>query len=294
MNVNSLTLQTKLARNEFDLNNNQTNEVTGLDEVDLAKEIETLLGDAAGQVSTAGAPQPIEVDVAGHKLKFDDNKQLSQRLTEIVTNYNATQQELQALRSRQTQAPPAASTQPPQQGFSNDQFSQLLQSGEKGVAEALNYAMSHMFFDGKVPDAAKTIAALLQQSAATAQDLTVLRFKDAHPELPRTAETGTILESIRNKYNLPFTPEGLEASYALAKHHGALQPQFVPESNQPATPQYTPQQAMNNAFTSPVMSRQSSGQPQINLTDAQLDRAWEMPLDQLEKLVYKYRNKVTN
>lgn len=300
---NNLTLKTKLQDFVLDVNNNQvpasapTEFVTGDDTVDFAKEIEALLGDAAGTQQTQTQSQPIEVDVAGHKLKFDDNKQLSQRLTEIVNNFQLSQRELQELRARVSQQPvaqPDANAKVNPKEFSNEQFSTLLQSGDNGVAAALNYAMNHMFFNGSVPDAAKTISALLQQSAATAQDLTVLRFKDAHPELPRTAETGQTLETIRNKYNLPFTPEGLEASYALAKHLGAIQPVTQTESVTPQQP--TPQQAMINNFASPVLSRQSGAPPQTNtqLTQAQIDRAWEIPLDQLEKLVYKYRGTGVN
>lgn len=266
-------------------------QVTGDDAADLQAEIDALLANAdttgqqqqqQTQTQQPQQVQGIEIPVAGSTLKFKDSNELGQKLQEIVRNYQLTAAELATLKNQQAQTQTQAAKADGKSSI-NEEFTKLVQSGEDGVAKALNYAMSHMFFDGKVPDAAKTISALLQQAAANNTDLTVLRFKEAHPELPRTPEAAQAIDAVRQQFNLPFNNDGLEAAYAIAVQRKLVN--IEPQQSQ--TQQQTQQPSLQQHFATPVMSRQSSAtimQP----TPAQEEQLWNMPLDKLTTLFHKY------
>lgn len=267
--------------------------VTGDDAVDFQAEIDAIL--ASNLESTQQAQSNgIEVPIEGQSLKFKDTAEIGAKLQELAKNYQTILSENAALKAQTAavnQTQPA--TKPKDTAkFSNEEFSKYIQEGDTGVAKALNYAMNHMFFDGNVTDAAKTISTLLQQSAATAADLTVLRFKDAHPDLPRNAETGQVLEQVRQRYGLPFTTDGLEASYAIARQHNLIQVPNQTQTSQTTGQSANPQQtAINQHFATPPMSRQSASTV-MQPTPAQEQQLWDMPMDKLRQLFNKYHSGV--
>jgi len=264
---------------------NVGNEVTGVDAVDLGREIDALLQEASAQPGEA-APrdESIELEVAGTKLKYANSKELSDKITQILSNYQAQGQELQNLRT-QVQKP---ADKPADANDNNVAFTKGLQEYiEQGdILGAINHANNYLIFNGQVPDASKALAAIVQQAAATNADLTVLQFKDRHPELANAQEAGVVLEDIRKRYNFPFTNDGLEASYAMAKHLGVLQlPQNTANTHQPS--QNYPNQPSH--FASPSLSRTSGSIPPASPSlDDMEEKLWNIPMDKLTQLFHKH------
>ncbi len=276
MFTTELKLKTKLAAQSEALNHAETGlELTGDPEVDIQKEIAAILA-----TNTQPEAQPLEIDFGGQKLAFKDQKELSEKLGQLVTNYQNVAQEranlaaqIQAMQAAQTQKPAAEPKKDTNEEF-NQRFAELIQKGD--TLAALDYANNILYFDGKVPNASKTMAAIIQQSNQVSQDLAVLRFKDAHPELPRTAEVGTILEQTRQQFGYPFSPEGLESSLAMAKHLGRIEPQQTKTQTQTQTPK----------FETPTLSRKPGSTEPNPLVTHQLE---EMSIDQLERLASRMR-----
>lgn len=250
--------------------------VTGNDDIDFQNEIAALLN--ANEQPAQPVQQEVEIPIQGQKLKFKNLEEVGQKVADIAKNYQTLLAENAALKA-QTQMRPAEPVSDPgkkPKGVNNEEFTKLVQQGDDGVAKAMNYWLNHAFFDGTQPDAAKAMQAILQQAVATTSDLTVLRFKEAHPELPRTPEAGQILEQVRTQYNLPFNNQGLEAAYAIARQHNLLQ------IEQPKQEQQTQQQT----FATPPMSRQSASTT-FQPTSSQEEKLWEIPMEQFDKLFRK-------
>lgn len=264
---------------------NQGLQVTGNDAIDLQAEIDALLN-PDGQQTQAQTQQTqgIEVPVAGQKVVFKNPEELGGKLQEILRSYQAAQAENASLRAQVTQVSSQTNEKPAKKGSLNEQFTELVQSGEDGIAKAFDFALSHMFFDGKVPNAAKQIANVLQKAAQNDNDLTVLRFKEAHPELPRTQEAATIIDNVRQRYNLPFSVDGLDAAYALAVHNKLLTVEPVANTQSQAPAQQT--QQSNSQFVSPPMSRQS-GSTVYQPTPEQEEQLWNMPMEKLQQMFFK-------
>jgi len=268
------------------MNPNNTNpgaEVTGNDDLDLQREIEAILaqsnGNNAGTQPTQPVSTEIETEIGGQKIKFANSAELGSKIGQILQQYQALNAENSTLKA---QIQPKKDEKATPAGFSNDTWAELIQKGD--VLGALDYANNHLYFNGQQPQASKALAAMVQQSQQTAIDLAVLRFKDAHPELPRTPETAAVLDQIRSQYNFPFTADGLESAYAMAKHRGLITP-TTPQQEQRHQPQST-NPSLTKHFQSPVLGRQSGADP-TQLYASQLEQAANMSTEQLYALAQR-------
>lgn len=249
--------------------------VTGNDDIDFQNEIAALLN--TNEQPAQPVQQEVEIPIQGQKLKFKNLEEVGQKVADIAKNYKTLLAENAALKA-QTQMRPAEPVSEPgkKPKVNNEEFTTLVQQGPDGVAKAMAYWLNQEFFDGTQPDAAKAMKSILQQAVSNATDLTVLRFKEAHPELPRTPEAGQVLEQVRTQYNLPFNNQGLEAAYAIARQHNLLQ------IEQPKQEQQTQQQT----FATPPMSRQSASTT-FQPNSSQEEKLWEIPMEQFDKLFRK-------
>lgn len=251
--------------------------VTGNDDIDFQNEIAALLN--ANEQPAQPVQQEVEIPIQGTKLKFKNLEEVGTKVADIVKNYQSILAENAALKAQSQVRPTEQNDTGKKTKVSNEEFTNLVQQGPDGVAKAMKYWLNAEFFDGTQPDAAQAMKTILQQAVANATDLTVLRFKDAHPEFPRSAEAGQAVEQVRQRYNLPFTSDGLEAAYAIARQHNLIQ---VEQPKQEQTQQTQTQQH----FASPPMSRQSASTA-VQPNTSQEEKLWDLPMDQFEKLFRK-------
>lgn len=225
---------------------------------------EVLAESNAGQsgVPAQPAPQPITVNIQGQPVTFRDQADLEAQL-------NAT---AEALRQQQAAVPPPAPAPVPQgsrvtddedSGFKNDEYIRLM---NEDPLKATRYAMNHLIFGGRVDNPEEVLREMLVQQAATRRQLATYQFREAHREIPlEDPRVLNTLEQVRNQLNLPFSPEGLEASYALAVQKGMLPDfrQIVANQQQ----QQGQQQPQNPYAPPPVYGAQGyspTPQPQQN------------------------------
>lgn len=94
-----------------------------------------------------------------------------------------------------------------------------------------------------------------QQNAMLARELASYQFIQTHPDYIVSTENANAIDQMVKQHQLPWTPQGLEAAYLIAKQKGLMKAEEAPA---PQAPVYTPQtQAPYNPYTAapPVASR---------------------------------------
>lgn len=174
-----------------------------------------------GQTGTPPAePKPIKVTIGGQEYQFKDESELSQALDRAFT-----------------QAPPPTTPAPTKTGsyvtgkeddepkLDTQQYAEFVRLMGENPIKALDYVDQIRF--------GTNLKSVIEDTQAVRQTIAAYQFRDAHPECPFTPQTAQILEATRRQLGVPFSPEGLEASYWTAVGRGAIRPQTPPQSGQP-------------------------------------------------------------
>lgn len=204
---------------------NQTN----VDQL-IKEEIDRLAKEKADDPSaklTATEPSPLKVTLGGQERTFANPEELSKFVQAQIDAANQAAQQQVVAASSVAQAATANRVtaadleKPPQPDLK--EFANLL---EKNPADAFNYIDSFRF-GGANP------IALMKQMYETQQAqsavISVMQFREAHPEYERTNENAQALNQVMQAYKLPVTFDGLEMAYALAQQRGLIETKTADE-----------------------------------------------------------------
>lgn len=250
-------------------------------------------------VKATPADQPITLNIQGQPYTFKDQADLEAQLNQVAI----AQRQSQAIAQPAEPVKPTGSrvTSDDDTGFSNDEYIKLMNEDPR---KATNYALSHILFDGKIDNPAELIRESMIQQATTNRQLAAYQFRDAHREVPiEDPRVGNTLEETRKELNLPFTAQGLEASYIYAVSKGKLpdfrqiaqnqtqgQPQQVqPQYQQPQ--QYQPVTQQPQPVTNPYLAAPPSpGRSTSPTIPFSLDQIEDLTLEQHASLLRKLQS----
>lgn len=173
-------------------------------------------------------PQPIEIEIGGQKLSFATpgdlqnalNQQLSANAQQIATLENAQAQ-------RNTPAPAADDKEARNIAF--------YEKFKEDPYEAMNMAMNHNIFQGKVADPGAVLRDAALGSESSRQLIEIARFRDLNQSYNPATDSQS-LDRIRQSLNLPITADGLEAAYSMGLNRGIFKIPQQQETHQTALP----------------------------------------------------------
>jgi hypothetical protein len=198
------------------------------------------------------------MNIQGKQVTFRDQADLEAQLNATATALAAERASL-AAQTPAHQGGRVTDDENTGPAFNNDEFIKRMNEDPK---TAINYALSHMMFDGQVEDAAGLIRETMISQAAQQKQLSTYQFKDAYREVPLDdPRVSGALEATRKELGLPFSDKGLEAAYIYSVGKGrlpdfrALAAQNQQQYNQ--QPQY--QQPSNPYLQGPPQTGRSGG-----------------------------------
>ena len=214
---------------------------------------ETRTNEAPTAPPVAAANAPITMTIQGKQVTFRDQADLEQQL-------NATAQAIAAQNAQ------LAANQPPQHigsrvtddedsgpKFNNDDFIERMNKDPK---DAINYALSHLMFEGKVDDAAGLIRETMVNQAAQSKKMAVYEFRDQYRDVPLdNPQVNNIIETTRKELGLPFNSKSVEAAYIYAVGKGQLPNyQLIAQQNARAAAEQQGQQTQGYGYPQPQSS----------------------------------------
>lgn len=236
--------------------------------------------------TTVAAPAPIKMNIQCREVTFRDQADLEAQLNATAATIAAERAAMQAVAVPAHQGSRVTNDEGTGPAFSNDEFIKRMNEDPK---TAINYALSHMMFDGQVEDAASLLRETIISQATQAKQLSAYQFKDAYREVPlEDPRVNGAIEATRKELGLPFSNQGLEAAYIYAVNKGRL-PDFralsqqtdIQQRQQAQHPQYSAPAAGNPYLQGPPQTgRSGSGAAPVLVGDIE-----DMSTEQLGALL---------
>ena len=232
---------------------------------------------AIPQTPTPEPPKPITVNIMGQQVQFKDEAELSAQLTAYL------QQQAQ-----QPQAPQGYVTgkedEPQEPKWTEADMKEYVRLMGTNPMEAADY------LDKKRGIPRDTLQQTIEENQRLNRTLAAIQFRDTHPTLPFSPQLANALEQRRQQLGLPFTYEGLDASYWSLVGSGVLPPpQFPPQPQAPQFPQQSQmqQQPPANPYFNAPPPVPRGGTPQEVNPDL-MARFENMSADQLARVLAEY------
>lgn len=219
-------------------------------------------------------PKPITVNVLGQQLQFKDEAELSAQLTAYI------QQQAQ-----QPQAPQGYVTgkedEPQEPKWTESDMKEYVRLMGTNPMEAADY------LDKKRGIPRDTLQQTIEENQRLNRTLAAIQFRDTHPALPFSPQLANALEQRRQQLGVPFTYEGLEASYWSLVGSGVLPPpQFQVPPQYPQQPQQPPQPPASPYFNAPPPVPRGGAPAEVN--PDLMARFENMSADQLARVLAEY------
>ena len=190
-------------------------------------------------------PPPIKFNVRGREIVANSPEELSAMLETTLQQFEQALVASQANTYTATDPEGTAGNEGPgryvtgsetEEKFDKKEYFSLL---EKDPLNAAAYVDQHRF---GVKDPVEYINTLAKDLEEQRKVTAIYQFKERHPEYPGGAHNAQVVEKVLEKIGLGYTPEGLEAAWALAKESGIAQvarPQQLPGQGYGYPPGYT-------------------------------------------------------
>ena len=265
----------------------------------IAQLIEQESARLAAATPGATAPSSLKVPVAGRDIEFRSAAEIGEAFTQLTAQLQQQNARLQQYQSAASQEPSPAQqagsyvTGQDRPKVDMERYVALIQKDPVAASEYID----ELRYGVEKPS--EMIRAKLQEVEEVRQVLVAEAFKSQHPEFPG-GQFGNVLNTVREKMNLPFNTLGLEASYAFAKERGLLpdfralaaqhqqqqmQQQQQQYPYQPAGPQGVAPRVNGMALPSAVPNLAPPALGRTAHTPASegdvLSKAWDMTADQL-------------
>jgi hypothetical protein len=160
-----------------------------------------------------------------------------------------------------------------------DQLPQVPKIDLEAYAKALqeNPLLAHQLVDQARfgGDPTMIMREMWQRQQAQEQVLAAYQFRDVHPEFQRNPENAEALTNIMQQFKLPFTVDGLEMAYSVAKEKGLVQ---VGET---ARESYV--QEPERRIAPPSIGRRTSEPP-----SSYMDYVDDLSADQIAKIIDQF------
>lgn len=258
---------------------NQGTEITGNDAQDLEVLVRKAVEEAYAKTNKpesiindpAHKPEPIKVKIFGDEVSFDNPEAMAKAVeTAILRTRESTLAEAAAARGQEQQQQQVPGTT--KNSFDKDKFAELIADD---TLKGLNYALSHLMFNGQVEDAAGAIRSRFNDLDTQKQVLAAYQFREMFPQFQADPVTINKLDQIRQGLNLPpDNPQSWEAALALGVVRGIL-----PDPRVQQQQQQTQRQQQQQFTGPPTMGRGNSEPPPDwlakleNLSEAELEQA---------------------
>lgn len=247
------------------------------------EQIQQFIEQLNGKPEETAAPAPIKVKLGDEELTFASPDELSKGLTAAQQNYLAAQQKIKELETQYQELANARAnagrhvTGDEGPSFDTNEF--ITQLGKDPLA-ALDHALNHMLFEGKVEKASTVLREGLVRGAQAERKLVATQYAGLHPDIIANPQLAQVVENTRQQLGLSFDLNGLEAATAFAQQRGLI-PVSAPQQQQQH--QQTADPAI---FAPPTASRGNAAPPAYTqaLSEEYLE---SLSVEQLEALAAK-------
>lgn len=239
--------------------------------------------------ATPGTPppesKPITLNVLGQTLQFQNEEELSQQLSAYL--------------QQQAQQQP-----PPPQGYVSGREDEPPQPPAWTEADMKEYVRlmgtnpmeAADYLDKKRGISRETVQQTIEENQRLNRTLAAIQFRDSHSYLPFSPQLANALEQRRQQLGVPFTYEGLEASYWSLVGSGVLPPpQYIQQPPQPQPqPQYPGQPPAQPQYQQPPMPSRFDAPPPVPRGVTQevnpdlMSRFENMSAEQLGRVLNEY------
>lgn len=192
----------------------ERDELTEIIREEINRELETARKAAGETVDTT--KEPISLNIGGQTYNFDTKADME---AAIGKTFQTFRNELEKAKTPIEEGKGGYVSGKESDGadkFSQDKYIELM---GKDALEAQRYVQDHIY---GIPDSSNFIKGQLQEAATLKATVSAYQFRELHPEFPMTPEATKIVDGIRRELNLPFTLQGLEASYGVAQTRGVV------------------------------------------------------------------------
>jgi hypothetical protein len=253
-----------------------TSPVKSLD--DLVREQYEKLKAQAGGEDPAPTPTPsqIKMNIAGQERSFNSTEEASEFMNATLA---AQQQAIAAAQAQVHQGTKVTADDqmkaPTRPKADINEFANRLRDDP---AAAFDY-VDEMRYGG---NPVKIMQELYAKQQAQEQVLAAYQFRDDHPEFPRTPENAQALMQIVQAHNLPFTYDGLELAYSVARQRGLVKTE---ESGEESSPE--PSRVPRRNIAPPRVGRGTGdgGGPDI------LDQVEDMSASDIAKIISRFESR---
>lgn len=226
-------------------------------------------------------PKPLTVNIMGRDMQFKDEADLGAQLTQYVQSL---QQQAQSQPEPKGHVSGKEDDNQPDRWTEDDMKEYVRLMGTNPI-HAQNFIDKRRF---GTDDPMGLVRQLAEDNQRINRTLTAVQFKEAHPNLQMNPQVANMLEQRRLQLGVPFTYEGLEATYWSLVGVGALPAPPLPNQPQPPPPQYQQQSGGYNPPPPPNVSR--SG-PDAN-ANWEMESRWEgMTPQQIAQVLTEYQNR---
>lgn len=261
---------------------------------DIIKDITGNTGAPVQEPPKTEEPKPITVNLNGQQYQFKDEAELSTSLSQLVQNLQQPQQPTQYVSGKEDDLP----KQP--QWTEKDMQEYVRLMGTNPI-EAQNYVDRKRF---GADDPVGMLRQTVVENQKLQRALAAIQFRDAHANLPLSPQFAQVLESRRQQLGVPFTYEGLEASYWSLVGTGVLPPPQFPQQQQGQQQQPQPRQGFGGYQFGNQQPQYNAGPvnpppsiPRTNTPEPDLDyqvasRFENMTKEDLAKVLAEYDNRM--
>lgn len=220
-------------------------------------------------------PKPISVNLMGQQYQFKDEAELSAQLTQYVQGL---QQQVQQVQQAPSNYVTGKEDDTPQgTKWTDDDMKEYVRLMGTNPIQAQNY------LDKKrlgVEDPVSFIKQTAEENQRLNRSLAAIQFRDSHPDLQLSPQVAAALEQRRSQLGVPFTYNGLEASYWSLVGNRVLPPPQSFTGAQPQQPQF------QRPAPPPSVPR-SAPEPSLDYDVA--DRFEQMSKDDLARVLTEYQ-----
>lgn len=246
------------------------------------EQIQAFIEQLNGKPDEPATPAPIKVKMGDEELTFANPEELSKGLTAAQQSYLTSQQRIKELEAQYQELANSRATAgrhvTGDEGPSFDTNEFITQLGKDPLA-ALDHALNHMLFEGKVEKASTVLREGLVRGAQAERKLVATQYAGLHPDIIANAQLAQVVENTRQQLGLSFDLNGLEAATAFAQQRGLIPASNPQQQQQPQLPQ--------QATYAPPSAGRSNAAPPAYTQALSEDYLESLNIDQLEALAAK-------
>jgi len=223
---------------------------------------------------------PIKLKVFGQDFTFNDSQSASQAVEQALAQVrDEVSRQTSQLTAPGTGTPGTTGTK--ENPFDKEKFATMV--GEDPL-KGLDYALSHLLFNGQTDSAADVLRGQLGASAQQRQNSAKQQFRERYPSFIPTNQTVHALDQIRQNLGLSDdSVDSWEAAYALGVARGIFQVPTPQPNNHPQTNDLQ-ENAHNFVSAPPNLGRSVTNTNTPNW----IQKAEQLPTDQLEQLLANF------